>query len=910
MRFVGYAASLYTLVPIGALAMSARTATNIANPPRELVRRVKDGKPLVLFAGSGISATADVRTGEDLAAQLRKERPRAFRGHGELSYSEVFRKAIPRVEDRRARVEKECLGRLPQSEHLWVAQFIKHRHLRAVVTTNFDHLIEHALMRVCCEGIPVILNEDELHPGLWPPEIPPIVKIHGDFLFDDIANLTEELQNKLRENMRHALLGMTAGADLLVVGYGGSDDTVMSLIGEIVRNRSSAETRVWWSRYGDAEPTGLSLLGQLAASAERARNPITWLGPWPAATCFRSLGKAIGVPKPVPVTFGITGAMITPPTHFAQPLQRLAGSAEKRSTALAEHARLKEWVQQGGVILVLQKPGAGGSTLLAAIAEAAQQCGLYWDIRFGLRPLHVDLQWHVWALELQLGVNSLVQLFQRGAVVAVDGIELRTTTGPFLETNLLRALESLTRAQRTAGKGTLVLGTHLSPAELRALRSSATWLPNEDRTCRLHAGDDGKRRPSIPRNVEPLLNVLGLAATAMPRRAALRAADLSSPFEWRSVERWVECRGERATLREVIYRERRPRLRGKGALAGRLADALEQELDEVHPLRRLGLALEAEALYFDHAEDSLKALSVFLSVAEAGLAYPPTQQYFRATLVDHLNQGIEDPGLWRRLPTLSAQMLAELAVDLWCDVGGPPSKEGLLGLTLNVLLHGRNYVDRELIELPLRLRKVREASDAQDVGKKLCEILPGLKQAYGRARRAGMFAASRARLALSIGAVWDQVGDQTSTTSAYQSGLKWSRCAKREVGRARGNETAGHATDNEVGGLLKLGRLDDAASTLKKRLAELGKREAFSHEKAVAYSNLLHLALKRGELERAEACFFEAVLQCVVLQRWHGLFANLNLLERFAEEGSRLPKPKLIAETKNALQVTHLIWPF
>src|SRR2546427_6655808 len=130
------------------------SAINLEAPLRELVQRVHSGKPLVLLAGAGISATAGVRTGEGLAAQLRKERPRVFRGQGRLSYSEVFHRAIPRVEDRRARIESECLGCLPHEEHLWVAQLIKHRRLRAVITTNFDHLIEYALMQLGCGGIP------------------------------------------------------------------------------------------------------------------------------------------------------------------------------------------------------------------------------------------------------------------------------------------------------------------------------------------------------------------------------------------------------------------------------------------------------------------------------------------------------------------------------------------------------------------------------------------------------------------------------------------------------------------------------------------------------------------------------------------------------------------------------------
>ncbi len=880
------------------------SATNITAHLHELIQRFEGGKPLILLAGAGISATAGVRTGEDLAAQLRKERPSVFRRLEALSYSEVFRRAIPRVEDRRARIESECRGCWPQEEHLWVAQLIKHRCLRAVLTTNFDHLIEYALMQVGCEGIPVLLYDDELLPGLWPPETPPIVKIHGDFLFDDIANLTEELQSKLRENMRHALLAMTEGADLLVVGYSGSDNTVVSLLGEMVRGRPPAATRVWWSRYRNEEPGEASSLGQLVASAQRAKNPITWLGPWPAGECFRCLGKALGLPKPVRFPFGITGAAIALPTHFAQALQRLAGSPEERSSALAGHPRLKEWVEQGGSVLLIQEPGAGGSTLLAAAAEAAGKRGLYYDTRFGLRPLHLDLRGHLGALAWRLGAEgAFSQLFLHGAVIAVDGIDFRSwASASYFDLDFLATLRDLAQAQREARKGALVVGGHLSRAELETLRSQHAWLPGEERTYRLYGRGAAVYQLSIPPpSVEPLLDVLGLPATAIPEPVAIRAAGISSPVDWGSLEPWVERRAGRATLREAAHRERRTSLRGKHALEGKLADALVHELDDIHPLRTIGLVLEAEDLYYSPAAPTLEALILFLRVAQSGLSHPVTRQYFQASLVDHLNQGLSVPRLWRKLPVPMAQTLARVAVDLWCAAGETPSKEGLLRRTLDALLLGRNYIDRELIELPLRRRQVDKAPDAEAARQKLWEMLPRLEHAYSRAHKARMFAASRARLALSIGWIWDTVGDQTSTPSDYETGLKWARRAKRDAARARDRGTTGLASDNEVLALLKLGRMDEAERSSKVRLVELDKEQGFSAGKAVAFGNLLHLALKRGLMQKAEAHFFEIALQCVVLQRWDGLHANLELLKAFAKKETRLPKPELIAATQRAL---------
>lgn len=687
----------------------------------------------------------------------------------------------------------------------------------------------------------------------------------------------------------------------------------MTLIGELVR-RSPAATRVWWSRYSDKEPAEDSLLSKLVTSADNARNPITWLGPCSASECLRSLAAALDVPEPVPVQFAITGGAIALPTHFSQALQRWAGSPEKRSEALAAHPRLKAWVAGGGSVLVVQEPGAGGSTLLAAIAEAAGPRGLYYDTRFAARPCHLNLREHLSTLAWQLGVkDDFSQFFLHGAVIAVDGIELRSTApNPYIDTNFLKTLEALAQAQRLARKGALVIGTHLDAAVLRNLRSIAAWLPADDRTYSLHTAHTGASPSLLPtRDVEPLLNVLGLVATAIPTHVALKAVGLSGPFDWRPLECWVERRGGRVTLREAAHRERRERLGSMVELEGALAAALLKETVDIHPLRRIGLVLEAEALYFNPAGRKLESLSTFLRVADAGLSHPLTRFYFQDTLVDHLGQGIASPGFWTKLPGPMAETVARLAVALWRDRGWPASRDGRLGDILDALRRGRNYVERELIEQPLRWRQAEEASDARAYAEKLSEIVPVLEDAHGRAREAGRFTAARARLALQIGAMHYEVGDKTLEPAAYERGLNWTKCAKQEARRARDPVLAGMASDNEVHGLLKLGRLDEAECALTKRLLELGKRQqGFSHEKAVNFGNLFLFALKKGQIDKAEAHFYEAVLQCVMIQRWGGLRRNLEVLGVFAEKEPMLPKPDLIVATIKALGVAHPIWPF
>jgi hypothetical protein len=634
--------------------------------------------------------------------------------------------------------------------------------------------------------------------------------------------------------------------------------------------------------------------------AREIGNPIKCIGPWSASQCFESLGKARAIPKPDAVPFGITSAAISFPTHFVQAQQFLAGSAETRSAALTAHPKLMRWVKKGGLTLVAQEPGAGGSTLLAAITEAAKERGLYYDAKFARRPRHLDLQAHVKVLAWQLGLKEsfrLPDIFERDAVVAIDDLE------QFSDHELMLCLQLLARAQLEVGRGALIICTHLNAAKLEKLRNVLPWLPKENRTYRLSPPAATPFKTPTPR-VQRLLRVLGLATSAVPWHVALSAAGLPSSFDRRHVESWVEWRGERAALRANAAGTHLRHV--STALAAKLGDALVKEAHKVNPLRRMAFALEAEHLYFLAPKLKLKAFRTFLMTAEAGLSHGATADYFKATLSDYLRRK-EFRQFCKKLSRAEAQALAALAIQCWHSPGWPNPDP--LSRALGALLD-RPYVDQALIQLRLQLTEwERGRLTNWERGRGNIPNPTMYEDVYERARLSGRFAAARAELALAISGIYSDLGE-IFEVARYRACLKWTRCAKEEALRARARGLAGMASDNEVAVLLKLGRLKTAERILKKRIAELGKEEGFSDEKAVTFGNLFHLALQRGLIKEAEAHFFEVVLQNAMLNRWHGLVGNLELLKRFAEKETKLPKPELIGETQKQLAMTRPIFRF
>jgi hypothetical protein len=875
----------------------------VGNQINELLDRIRQGKPLVLLAGAGISATAGVRTGQQLSNDLRLKHPTLFGPEEKPSYSDVFRRVIPSVRSRRALIEEECLGKSSQNEHLWIAQLMKEQRVRAVITTNFDHLIEHALMRVGASGISIVLNDDEFRMDLNRRRGTPIlVKVHGDFLFEDIANLPEELAVKLRQNMTHALLDLTTGADLLVIGYSGNDDTIVQLIGEIVRNRSASATRVWWSEFTSEDPPPQSVLYQLLRSANRTCNPITRLGPWNAQDCLTSLGVGIGVDVPKPRPFAIGSNGLTMPGEFASPLQDLPAIHELRSESLKSARRLCDWVDRGGVILVVHDPGAGGSTLLGAIAERAADRGLYFDSRFGERPIFLDLHRHLMALASHLGMDAPEEVFSQGAVVVIDSLELPSlTSAGHIEQSFLKMVKRLAEGQRKAKSGALVLATRADPA---LLRMKAPWLPSEERTYRLYHQVLLPR--DAPNEFEPLLNVLGLTSTAIPRDCAVRAAFGSNiSVDWRNAAPFVDIRGQKAILhdREIGYRS--SKLLSLSATARDLARELLLTAEALPPLRRFGLALEAESLCFSQTNCRREVLHVVLSCAEAGMRNPFTRRYFISTLHDYVEKVVEHPTEWFDLPLSDAIGLTRLVRRI---PGEDPSS---LNILLKTMMVGRSDLEKrilliaiapEAVSIRATMSFVFDAHEPKNLAQSIFRgWLETLVPSYRKARRRRRQPHARASAALQISAAWYELGRLKNFAPYYRRGVRWSRRARRDAARSRDAAIAGLAQDNEVFGLLAINSLTKAEELLRERSKVLGQDQGFSDSKAVTLSNYFHLQLRRRDYVSAEAHFFETVLQNTFLQRWHAVAGNLLLLAEFARDDDNLPSRGLVEAARKHL---------
>ena len=170
---------------------------------------------LPVLVGAGISA----RAGYPTAAKLLRILRRQGRIPGSvMGYAEAMQAAFTTRSERRAFLERTFLGKPPADNHFALAELVEHSVLGDVFTTKFDHLTETALAQTCSRPSRVYMHREAL--DTLPPlaSFARVVKLHGDFLFDSLANTDAEMGEAVSAAMRANLAAALCHRGLLVAG--------------------------------------------------------------------------------------------------------------------------------------------------------------------------------------------------------------------------------------------------------------------------------------------------------------------------------------------------------------------------------------------------------------------------------------------------------------------------------------------------------------------------------------------------------------------------------------------------------------------------------------------------------------------------------------------------------------------
>ncbi len=179
-------------------------------------------------------------------------------------YSFYFEKCYPTVESRRDYIYKRTSQKKPSIGYLCLGSLINQKILNTVLTTNFDPLIEFGIKSINpLQQVATISSSVNPQINIVD-NIPQIIKMHGDYLYDKIQNTKDELK-KLEKHIGQFSATKLSENQLLVVGYSGNDESVMSWLKSNISNSSFASKGIYWctlKNYGVSKKVA-EILGQI-----------------------------------------------------------------------------------------------------------------------------------------------------------------------------------------------------------------------------------------------------------------------------------------------------------------------------------------------------------------------------------------------------------------------------------------------------------------------------------------------------------------------------------------------------------------------------------------------------------------------------------------------------------------------
>lgn len=229
-----------------------------------------------ILLGSGASVTSGIRTGNDLIKLWKQEVFDADNEKGDISFDDYFKpQNAPRWYDenmaysclfenrydlqrqRRIFVEKEVAGKTPSIGYAYLVKLIERGFFNTIFTTNFDDLLNEAFYRFSNKR-PIVCAHDSSISGITVTSTrPKIIKLHGDYLFDNIKATQQETES-LETNMKMKFQEFAKDFGLIVIGYSGGDRSIMDILLDLLRGNDHFKNGIYWCVRKDTKEESFS----------------------------------------------------------------------------------------------------------------------------------------------------------------------------------------------------------------------------------------------------------------------------------------------------------------------------------------------------------------------------------------------------------------------------------------------------------------------------------------------------------------------------------------------------------------------------------------------------------------------------------------------------------------------------
>jgi len=239
-------------------------------PAAHLINILRDTRAhhpnFVLFLGAGASVTSGVPSAGALVNEWRdkfrtcydkqeiKIEDQPWHKNSE-EYSRLFEILYDQQSQRREYIESKVKDAAPSWGYIYLVNLIKNNVFNTVFTTNFDDLLNEACYLFSSDLRPIVCAHDSsIQYVRITSKRPKIVKLHGDFLFDNIKNTMRELET-LEENMKNKFRQFASEFGFIFLGYSGRDRSVMDVLGTLTRFDSNFPHGVYWCIRKGEEPS-------------------------------------------------------------------------------------------------------------------------------------------------------------------------------------------------------------------------------------------------------------------------------------------------------------------------------------------------------------------------------------------------------------------------------------------------------------------------------------------------------------------------------------------------------------------------------------------------------------------------------------------------------------------------------
>lgn len=254
--------------------------------------KVLSNQSFDLFLGSGASFNSGIPTGGDLVWHFKKEilsskkiiNGKKFtdlkieankqiiqnyfdqRGDSNIAnpYSHYFKECYPDSLVRKEFLTDLVRDKKPSIGFLCLSALVERQKFNVVWTTNFDDLIDKAITSLNYKSCQIVSPDNASSVQQFDSDIPTVVKLHGDFRYDPLQNTDEELQ-ELEASLHTKFLNASTQKGLLVVGYSGSDKSVMATLEKALEKPNAFPKGLIW-----CIPKGLQPTNELEALIEKA----------------------------------------------------------------------------------------------------------------------------------------------------------------------------------------------------------------------------------------------------------------------------------------------------------------------------------------------------------------------------------------------------------------------------------------------------------------------------------------------------------------------------------------------------------------------------------------------------------------------------------------------------------------